>query len=344
MAIDPTPFLSTMAGSSAGLVAIIGGLLVSRFIGLDSEQQGAERLLSDTEAKLSIARDKAHEAAERLVAFEAEDYLGQREVLKLLMNGAKELVIIRQFGGRTHLTDDQLRPRVEQLRQEFDYARLILEAKVPQNPDRDPDYENWDILQPKLLLPHAAVRHDRVWAMILREIVDGRYEELQRLKEERLAEFRQTSQLARMIPDLTAFDTSNLGLGATPDRAAQAIYATQLQDETNRKHDALSTAVSRAEQRVEDLEAEVERHRQHRAVIIKPNRQLWIGLFVLTYPTVVGVVLPLLAMSDAPKDFTPYIHNLVWLFFTGLAALIGYLYYLVIRLTRAKASTTASPP
>jgi hypothetical protein len=59
MATDPTPFLSTIAGASSGPVAIVGGLLVARFVSLDSEQRGAQHVLDDTEARLATARQRA---------------------------------------------------------------------------------------------------------------------------------------------------------------------------------------------------------------------------------------------------------------------------------------------
>jgi hypothetical protein len=37
--VDPAPFLSTVILASAAFVAIVGGLLVARFVGLDSDQQ-----------------------------------------------------------------------------------------------------------------------------------------------------------------------------------------------------------------------------------------------------------------------------------------------------------------
>jgi hypothetical protein len=52
---DPTPYLSTMTATSAALVSIIGGLLVARFVGLDSEHQGAQKLVAEAEARLALA-------------------------------------------------------------------------------------------------------------------------------------------------------------------------------------------------------------------------------------------------------------------------------------------------
>jgi hypothetical protein len=53
---DPTAYLATMAGGSATLVAIIGGLRVSKFVGLDVEQQTTRRQFHQAETKAKRAR------------------------------------------------------------------------------------------------------------------------------------------------------------------------------------------------------------------------------------------------------------------------------------------------
>ena len=57
--VDPASFLSTVILASAALVAIVGGLLVARFVGLDSDQQASRKLLVDAEDRLTIAARRA---------------------------------------------------------------------------------------------------------------------------------------------------------------------------------------------------------------------------------------------------------------------------------------------
>jgi len=52
------PLLFTFSSSNAALVAIGGGLLVVRFVILDSEQQGTQHVLDDAEARLTLARQQ----------------------------------------------------------------------------------------------------------------------------------------------------------------------------------------------------------------------------------------------------------------------------------------------
>jgi hypothetical protein len=98
MSTDPAPFLSTIAGSSAGLVAIVGGLLVARFVTLDSEQQGAQRILDDAEARLAVARQRSQEDSEQLLRWDARQLLNDREVLTAINEGTEELAELRRRG------------------------------------------------------------------------------------------------------------------------------------------------------------------------------------------------------------------------------------------------------
>jgi hypothetical protein len=131
MPTDPAPFLSTIAGSSAGLVAIVGGLLVARFVTLDSEQQGAQRVLDDAEARLTVARQRAQEDSDQLLRRDARDFLWDRPVLMAINEGVEDLAELRRRGDRTRLTDEELQPFVEEVRRELAHARQILEEAVP---------------------------------------------------------------------------------------------------------------------------------------------------------------------------------------------------------------------
>ena len=52
--------------ASAALVAIVGGLLVARFVGLDSDQQTSRKLLADASDRRTIARRRAEAARQDL--------------------------------------------------------------------------------------------------------------------------------------------------------------------------------------------------------------------------------------------------------------------------------------
>lgn len=85
--------------------------------------------------------------------------------------------------------------------------------------------------------------------------------------------------------------------------------------------------------------SEVTRFREIRAGVVKPSLQLWIGLLVLAYPTVVGIALPVFEMATGPKDITTYTKILVWLFISGLILLLAYMAYFALRLSRRSADS-----
>jgi hypothetical protein len=67
----PDPFLSTITSISAALVAIVGGLLIARFVTLDGDQQGATKVLAEAEERAPTARRRADDAQQRLRRREA---------------------------------------------------------------------------------------------------------------------------------------------------------------------------------------------------------------------------------------------------------------------------------
>jgi hypothetical protein len=71
VAPDPALFLSTIILAGVALVAIVGGLLVARFVGLDSDQQSTIRVLTDADGRLRAARRREEEARTRLVRWDA---------------------------------------------------------------------------------------------------------------------------------------------------------------------------------------------------------------------------------------------------------------------------------
>ena len=79
--IDPSPFLSTIVGTSATLVAIVGGLLVARFVGLDSDQRRIRKVLADARGRLGAAEDRSKAAARDVVEFDARAFFGDDDIL-----------------------------------------------------------------------------------------------------------------------------------------------------------------------------------------------------------------------------------------------------------------------
>lgn len=86
MATDPTPFLSTIVATSAALVAIIGGLLVARFVGLDSDQRGSRKVLTDADDRLMLARTRERAAWQEVLRWDADEFFNSRTVVKAIVD------------------------------------------------------------------------------------------------------------------------------------------------------------------------------------------------------------------------------------------------------------------
>ena len=243
---DPAPFLSTIAAASATLVAIVGGLLVARFVALDSEQQGAQQLLDEAEGRLITAQQRAVEAREALQRWDVHDFFGPK-IIEAIGQGESDIRELRRIGRYTPVSDDDLAPVVRDIADEFDRARHQLRELHAGDEDAPlVDWEDFKRLQSDL----PEVRRDDVWEIAYNE----------------LAEPSRARQLVSSVGEW------QLPLGqVSVDYAAQPdylVYRFQQRDE-------LRTAVDRTQQHAEDVEAEVAHQRRMRDAIIRPKGLGW---------------------------------------------------------------------
>jgi len=122
---DPNPFLSTIAATSATLVAIIGGLLVARFVSLTSEQDGAKRVLEDARERFRTAELRAAEAKADLRDWEISRFFDD-DVLEAISHGEYDVGELRRLAGDTPLSDENIADTVEIIAEEFGRARSTL--------------------------------------------------------------------------------------------------------------------------------------------------------------------------------------------------------------------------
>jgi hypothetical protein len=88
MSPDSNLFLSTIAAASSALVAIIGGLLIARFVGLDSDQRANRMARDAVDGRLTTARERATDAHNRLLWWQARDFLADGQVLRAIGKGS----------------------------------------------------------------------------------------------------------------------------------------------------------------------------------------------------------------------------------------------------------------
>lgn len=304
MVVDPAPFLSTIAASSAAMVAIVGGLLVARFVTIISEQEGAQQVLDDAKERLSTAQRRAAEAEEKLVDWDVGDFF-DREVLRAINAGIKGARELKAINRSVRLSDEKIASVVSGVVTEFETARKALPGLIQSaSQGARATHAGWEDFKAKTpRLPETS--WDKVWEIV--------YIDLLRPPQPRVAS---GSILAN--PTLRAPVVSPVPPYVALDK---------------QRRDALRANLDRAKQQEEDIEGEVGRLQRARETIVRPKGLGW-GLVVLSVFTVVGVIIPVWLMSRAPDRLTPHMGETVfWLFLVGLLALLGYMGVLALRLS-----------
>lgn len=304
---DPSPFLSTIASSSAALVAIIGGLLVARFVTLDSEQQGAQHLLDDGEQRLRKAQQREKEARDDLRRWDIREFF-TREVIDSIGKGECDLAQLREIGPITSLANEDMTAHVTLLVEEFELARDTLRPLIPKGV-REQDFGYWESFKRQTPSLPENMKED-VWSKVYSESF--------------------TPEPRRSIYD------TNFSVGTLFPTPPEFIAL------RGQRHDGLIDDVDEASKKVEDLEGEVTRLTRARDLIVRP-KGLGAGLLVLALFTVVGVIYPIWLMGHAPKDLNRGISHPVFIMFSGaLVILFGYMGWLALRLSRGKKPSGSS--
>jgi hypothetical protein len=307
--VDPSPFLSTIAAVSATLVAIVGGLLVARFVTITSEQEGAQQLIEDAQERLTTARRRKKEASDRLHDWEVNNFF-DRKVIRAICDGERDVPALREVAGSySMLADEQLAEVVEKIASEYEAAKRLLQTSIASTPE-DSELPEWNEFKRS-----SPIKPDTQWE----EVWELAYKDLTRPP--------------RPISPLL----SSSYLITTPYIPTPPEYV-KLREE---RRDAVQDDAQRTRTQVEDTEGEVARLQRARDAIVRPKGLGW-GLVVLAYFTFVGVIIPLWLMSRGPTRLTVDLGEVAfWLFFTGLLALLGYMTALALRLSGWRRKPTA---
>lgn len=215
--------------------------------------------------------------------------------------------VLRQIGDPTLLTDEEVAHAAQTLAKEFAKARATLKQLLADH--SDDDFVNWHDFQ--------RIHRDQLPETNWSEVWQDAYEGL-------VLESEPTE------PDQSDWgDSFASGLGPPVIPRLAPEYDVRRMN----KRDALMADEARTQQQVEDTKDELERLVQEREAIVRP-KGLGSGLAVLSFFAVVGVVAPLWIMSRGPDRLTAHLGELVfWLFFVGLAALLGHMGWLGLRLS-----------
>jgi hypothetical protein len=272
------------------------------------------RILIAADQRLTAARRREEAARRQLHHWDAWDLFSKPDVLAALGRGESDPAELRRLEPCL-LSEDELRPFVAGILQEFTEARRILADRVTPS-----DYDWEKFRKASADLPIVA------WPIVWEEVFEN-------LVKARMAEANAEREQTRRAGRLAGMDPTPLLRLARPNafnlKGITTTYDLQ-------RRDGLAMAHERAKQRVEDYEDELQRLRDEHAEMIRPDGRLWWGIGILVIFAAIGVAWPLYLMSIGPTRLAS-VWWIAWPFWGVLAALVLYVVWYMVSLSRRKA-------
>jgi hypothetical protein len=138
--------LTTVITSTAALVAIIGGFLVSRVISIASEQSGVKRKLREINNDIRAKEGLIEKANLYLFEDDLADFVEDRSVIRGLLDGKSLERIVREEEFEL-LSIEELRPHFKQLQEILadilDGSEVTLEDLKEKQELKHPERESW---------------------------------------------------------------------------------------------------------------------------------------------------------------------------------------------------------
>lgn len=305
--------LSTLAQSSAAIVAIVGGFLVSRLVQLSSERGGLRRRLADAEGELQHVEQLYAEAHDYRLANSQEEFF--RWVIEDLVKVEGEVDLgkfVENLIPRGS-SPKEMGPYLEELVKRVATAREAIAQFV--NDDEVADLELEELQKRGLVVPSTEV-------LIYVQVV---------------------YQLQQQLP----IPHVNLGfMGSMPDPMFSAALSPSLVGSSFVATDARRLDESiRDEQQFDSrrtiLAAEVKRVASEIRSLGRPAGVV-AAIVILGIYSLLGVVAPVVAMTLSPDALDPWeAWLLVGLFVSGLVVVLIYIgWYAATLGTRGKSTSS----
>lgn len=110
--MDLDSLITTIVTSTAALIAIIGGFLVSRVISLSSEQNAIRRRIKEINGELYIKKKQKNEVHQKIIEDDADDFI--LENISDLVSDEEDIEYIFQSEEEHGLTLQELSPIIEE--------------------------------------------------------------------------------------------------------------------------------------------------------------------------------------------------------------------------------------
>ena len=335
MTIDPTPFLSTVVTVSAALVAIIGGLLVAKFVGLDADQRASRKILTDARDRRDVARRRAQEAWQAILGWDAEGFFATPEVIEAVVDkGIVSPTELMRMGRWSH-DAAEMAPFATEVAEEVNVAREAIPRRFGSSDVSWSDFRRRHPDLPEIRWPSV---WEHVYDLVARE--QAAAEAAAVAAEAAAAEAARRAEPRKSALE-RSFDFMNDTLNRDQQQSALLATFSRPRPQTDhvaiaaRRADELDANHARAQQQAEDLEGELRRVEQEHAEIVRPDARLRSGVAILIIFTILGIVVPLAVMGTGPRDLAP-VRWVLYPFLGSLALLIGYIVVYLAQLTRNK--------
>lgn len=307
---DPNWLLSAVAQSTAALVAIVGGLIVSRLIGLSSERSALERQLRHLRDRVASLREETTRRRQWLVAddvgdavlewveaiFESDDDISDEGLLEVSSPGgwdlsdyAPHLRNIRDVTADAVAAYEDIRELLGHGVALVDTFEEVIEDTYLEAPEN----------------PWARTIWERVWDLWT-------------------AREQKRSRQKLQDSGVSAAFAARLGLDQmlSRDWAVPVVPSFEVPDP---RRDQEERDFSRGIAQLQSTTQEIERVSEDLEDVVQPPG-LWLGFGVLTAFAAVGIVFPVIVMATLPETLHVGLRiSVVVLFVAGLASLLGYI-------------------
>jgi hypothetical protein len=302
---DVNWLLSSVTQSSAALIAIVGGLLVSRYVSLHAEQEAAARRMSDLARRSGEAQRRWDEAQRVIDEYEVDEVLLKDDVYEVIVRDrfapTRDEVLRAAEAHEDEINLQVFDERLTELCSEARRARETLQIDVPAGSDHD----DWD-----------AFRRDKGYRIIEKGLWDWTYEQI---VEQRQEEARSDSDpYSSLSLNLSSFVGPNPQLSAIRDLA----MSQQEQAAIERLYAVRDQAA--LEQRQLDEERRLASETYEAA---RQPEGFQLALEVLSTLALLGLAVPVGIMAAGPLTLPVWARVLVVAFFLlGVALLLRFLF------------------
>jgi len=317
MLADVNWLLSALAQSSAALIAIVGGLLVSRYVALHAEQQGAQRRVEDLQRREKEATNALADARIDLDMYYIDDALDDtavfQEIFERQLEPTVDGVLDAIDDDGANLNRELLSVELLSMTADMKSAVSAMYELVPLSTEQD----DWTTFRRAHSLE---VGHRNLWEWVYNKICDERKRGAKRAA----MEARKNSPYANLFglsepPDYTSL----LGLSSPEIIAANRMIRDRRE---MARVDALEARIGAFEAELLALSQE-RRLAQETYQATRQPEGFVLALQVLTFLAIVGMGVPVVIMGFAPLTISGYARAaVVVLFFLGVSLLLRFLF------------------